>query len=73
MPPETIREHIIEPAAAVNDDDKAQDIQKDWREFNKASQGVTYQTAIYTPLSFRKADPRWKQHWLMNALGTGFE
>ena len=74
MPAEMIRQHIIEPAAAEadNNDDQAQDIQNDWREYNKAPLGVTYQTAIYTPLSFRKSDPRWKQHWLMNALGTGF-
>ena len=70
MPAQMIRQHIIEPAAVNNNDDN--DIQNDWREFNKAPQGVTYQTAIYTPLSFRKSDPRWKQHWLMNALGTCF-
>jgi hypothetical protein len=72
MPAEMMRQHIIEPAAAEQDPTDESENQNDWREFNKAPQGVTYQTAIYTPLTFRKQDPRWKQHWLMNALGTCF-
>lgn len=74
MPAEMVRTHIIDPAAAA-DNNGDQDLEQeptDWREFNKSPHGVTYQTAIYTPLSFRKQDPRWKQHWLMNALGTCF-
>ena len=72
MPESLMRQHIIAPASEppAQDDDQLPQIQHDWREFNKAPQGITYQSAIYSPLAFRKSDPRWVQHWLMNALGT---
>ena len=71
MPEHMIRQHIIDPAAPppVAQDVDQPEIKNDWRAFNKPSQGITYQTAIYSPLAFRRADPKWIQHWLMNALG----
>ena len=75
MPAALIRQHIMDPvvpppvAQDVVNDDQVPEIQPDWRAYNKAELGITYQTAIYSPLAFRRADPRWIQHWLMNALG----
>ena len=75
MPAALIRQHIMDPVVpppvaqdVVNDDQLVPEIH-DWRAYNKAELGITYQTAIYSPLAFRRADPRWIQHWLMNALG----
>jgi hypothetical protein len=75
MPEDMIRHHIIDPAApppAEAEGDQPNGPQIDWRAHNKPPLGITYQSAIYSPLAFRKGDPRWVQHWLMNGLGRYF-
>jgi len=45
----------------------------DWRMVEKNKSGLANESSIWDPLVFKKEDPPWVQHWILNALGTSIQ